>query len=149
MADDIQPRPAGDVNLLIADHLQRYLETDGAEGYLWRGKAPILVLTTIGRRSAQVRQNTLIFGRDGDRYLLVASKGGAQEHPDWYRNLAANPDVDIQVQAQRLRVHASVASEPERSRLWKIMAEVWPPYDEYQELTDRLIPVVVLEPVAG
>jgi deazaflavin-dependent oxidoreductase (nitroreductase family) len=149
MANDIQPRPAGDVNLLIADHLRRYLETDGAEGYIWRDKAPILVLTTIGRRSGQVRQNTLIFGRDGDRYLLIASKGGAPEHPDWYRNLSAHPDVEIQVQAQRLRVHASTASGSERSRLWAIMAEVWPLYDDYQALTERLIPVVVLDPVTG
>nr|MDT0667511.1 nitroreductase family deazaflavin-dependent oxidoreductase [Micromonospora sp. DSM 115978] len=134
--------------LVGAEHVRRYRETDGEVGYEWNGVATLL-LTTTGRHSGQPRTSALIFGRDGDDYLVVASKGGAPEHPQWYRNLTANPQAEIQVRAQRLSVVAHVADvdDAERSRLWKIMTGVWPNYDAYQSRTDRFIPVVALRPV--
>jgi len=127
------------------DHLRQYLESNGAEGGIFRG-APILVLTTTGWKSGEKRSVPLMFGRDGDNYLLVASLGGAQDHPFWYRNLAANPEVEIQDRDVKLRARARTATAEERPRLWALMNEVYPTYAEYQTRTDREIPVVVLEP---
>jgi deazaflavin-dependent oxidoreductase (nitroreductase family) len=130
----------------VADHTRQYLESDGAEGYMWRG-VPTLVLTTTGRRSGQPRTTPLIFGRDGDRYLVVASQGGADQHPQWYRNLLAHPEARVQVRAARFSVRARTAAADEKPRLWQIMAAIWPAYDEYQGRTARDIPVVILEPM--
>jgi len=127
------------------DHLWQYLESNGEEGYVFRG-APILVLTTTGWKSGEQRSVPLMFGRDGDNYLLVASLGGAQEHPFWYRNLQADPEVEIQDKDVKLRARARTASAEERPRLWAHMNEVYPTYAEYQQRTSREIPVVVLEP---
>jgi deazaflavin-dependent oxidoreductase (nitroreductase family) len=126
------------------EHVDRYVATDGQEGYDWNG-AHTLILTTTGRRSGQERQTPLIFGRHGDDYLVVASKGGAPEHPAWYLNLVANSDVGVQVKGETFRAHARTATPEERAELWAIMTEEWPAYDEYQTKTDREIPVVVLE----
>jgi deazaflavin-dependent oxidoreductase (nitroreductase family) len=104
-----------------------------------------LLLTTTGRRSGQARTTPLIYGRDGDRYVVVASRGGAPQHPAWYENLAAHPEVTVQVMADRFKARARTASAAERPALWKTMAAIWPPYDEYQAKTSRTIPVVVLE----
>jgi deazaflavin-dependent oxidoreductase (nitroreductase family) len=136
---------APDLTLLGEEHVRRYQETNGEVGYLWNG-VPTLLLTTTGRRSGLPRTIAIIFGRDGDDYLLVASKGGAPSHPNWYLNLAANPEAEIQVRGERLRVRARTASEDEKPRLWQIMAELWPNYDVYQTRTERVIPVVVLTP---
>jgi deazaflavin-dependent oxidoreductase (nitroreductase family) len=136
---------APDLALLGEEHVRRYQETNGEVGYLWNG-VPTLLLTTTGRRSGLPRTIAIIFGRDGDDYLLVASKGGAPKHPNWYLNLAANPEAEIQVRGERLRVRARTASEAEKPRLWQIMAELWPNYDVYQTRTERVIPVVVLTP---
>lgn len=87
----------------------------------------------------------LIYGKDGDRYVVVASKGGAPEHPLWYENLAAHPEVEVQVLADRFRAQARTAEGEERTRLWKLMTGIWPDYDQYQQKTSREIPVVVLE----
>lgn len=139
------------------EHLQRYVATGGADGHLWNfpgagpdgpAPAPTLLLTTVGRRTGRARRTPLIYGRDGDRYVVIASAGGHPNHPAWYLNLAADPRVRLQVREERLAGRARTASAAERSRLWSLMTEVWPPYDEYQAKTDREIPVVVIEPVA-
>lgn len=127
--------------------MRRYLETDGEEGYRWRRGAPILILTTTGRKSGKPRLKPLIFGEEDGRYVVVASQGGAPEHPHWYRNLSASPDVHVQIKGDRFRARARTAEGAERERLWLQMAEIWPPYDEYQQKTDRKIPIVVLERV--
>jgi len=134
-------------DLYGAEHVRRYLETDGEVGYRWRNGAPILILTTTGRRSGEPRVKPLIFGEDDGRYVVVASRGGAQHHPSWYLNLSAVPDVHVQVKADRFRARARTAEGDERERLWQRMAEIWPAYDDYRQKTDREIPVVVLERV--
>jgi deazaflavin-dependent oxidoreductase (nitroreductase family) len=136
---------APDITLLGEEHIRRYRETNGDVGYLWNG-VPTLLLTTTGRRSGEERTSALIFGRDGDDYLVVASMGGAPNHPAWYLNLSANPDARIQVKADHIPVVARTASDDEKPRLWQIVNEVWPNYDVYQTRTDRAIPVVVLSP---
>lgn len=128
----------------IADHLRRYQASDGADGHLWNG-VPCLLLTTTGRKSGAPRTLPLIYGRDGDRYVIVASRGGAPDHPAWYQNLTANPRVKLQVAAEKLAASARTAAGAERARLWAAMTKIWPAYDEYQAKTAREIPVVVLE----
>jgi deazaflavin-dependent oxidoreductase (nitroreductase family) len=127
------------------EHVRRYRETDGAEGYLWREGATILLLTTTGRTTGEERTTPLIFGLDGGNPVIVASKGGAPEHPGWYRNLRKHPEVGVQIKGERFRARARDADGDERERLWRTMNEIWPHYDEYQEKTERAIPVVVLE----
>ena len=126
------------------EHVQRYLETSGEEGHDWQGTS-VLVITTTGRRSGMPRDKALIYGRDGDAYLLVASKGGAEESPYWYHNLVANPDVLVQVKGEKFTARARTADTAEKARLWPVMTAEWPSYDDYQEKTDRDIPVVILE----
>jgi deazaflavin-dependent oxidoreductase (nitroreductase family) len=134
-----------DLMLLGEDHIRAYRETGGEVGYIWNGVATLL-LTATGRRTGQKRTSALIFGRDADDYLVVASMGGAPSHPLWYLNLRANPQADIQVKAETFSVAARTASAAEKPRLWKIVTDVWPNYDVYQSRTDREIPVVVLSP---
>ena len=134
-----------DITLIGDEHVRQYRATDGEVGYIWNG-APILLLTTTGRRSGEAKTSALIFGRDGDDYLIVGSMGGAPKHPSWYLNLSANPDVEIQVRGDCIPAVARTASDDEKSRLWQIMTEVWPNYDVYQTRTDRSIPVVVISP---
>jgi deazaflavin-dependent oxidoreductase (nitroreductase family) len=140
----IQP----DLTLLGDEHVRRYRETDGEVGYVWNG-APALLLTTTGRKSGEARTTPLIFGRDADDYLVVASMGGAPMHPAWYLNLVADPRAEIQVKAEHIPVEARTADVGEKPRLWQIMADIWPNYDQYQSRTDRDIPVVVLTPTGG
>ena len=136
---------APDITLLGADHIAAYRESNGEVGYLWNG-VPTLLLTTTGRRSGEQRTSALIFGTDGDDFLVVASMGGAPSHPQWYLNLQANPQAEIQVKADVIAVVARTASASEKPRLWDIVRGVWPNYDVYQSRTDRDIPVVVLSP---
>jgi deazaflavin-dependent oxidoreductase (nitroreductase family) len=136
---------APDISLLGVEHIKRYRETDGEVGYIWNG-VPTLLLTTTGRNSGQPRTSALIYGRDGDDYLVVASMGGAPEHPQWYRNLTANPAAEIQVRSEHIPVVARTADEDEKPRLWSIVTAYWPNYDVYQTRTERAIPVVVLTP---
>ncbi len=126
------------------EHARRYVESGGKDGHIWEGVTTLL-LTTTGRRSGQARTTPLIYGRDGDRYVVVASRGGAPQHPAWYENLAARAEVTVQVMADRFKARARTASAAERPALWKTMAAIWPPYDEYQAKTSRTIPVVILE----
>jgi deazaflavin-dependent oxidoreductase (nitroreductase family) len=134
------------VRATCQDHLRQYVESNGEEGYVFRG-VPILILTTTGWKSGEQRRVPLMFGRDGDNYLLVASLGGASEDPYWYRNLVANPDAELQVKAEHIKVRARTATPQERPRLWATMAELYPTYEDYRTRTTREIPVVVLEPV--
>lgn len=128
----------------VAKHIRRYVETDGEEGHRWRG-VNTLLLTTRGRRSGKLRRTALIYGRDGDRYLIVGSQGGADQHPFWYRNLVENPDVEVQVGADTFPARAQTATAEEKQKLWRIMTSIWPDYDAYQAKTEREIPVVILE----
>ena len=134
-----------DLNLVGEAHIQAYRESGGEVGYVWNG-VPTLLLTVTGRRTGRELTSALIFGRDGDDYLVVASKGGWPSHPSWYLNLQADAAAKIQVKAEHIAVRARTASEAEKPRLWKIMTGVWPNYDVYQGRTDRDIPVVVLSP---
>jgi deazaflavin-dependent oxidoreductase (nitroreductase family) len=132
-------------DLFGADHVRRYRETDGEVGHDWKRGAPVLILTTTGRRSGEPRDTPLIYGRSGDDYLIVASKGGWDAPPAWYLNLEASPEVDVQVKADRFKARARNATAEEKPEMWKTMAAIWPDYDDYQQRTDREIPVVVLE----
>jgi deazaflavin-dependent oxidoreductase (nitroreductase family) len=133
----------GDFSLFGDDHVRRYEESDGEVGYLWNG-APILVLTTTGAKSGKTRKHALIFGTDGDDVLIVASKGGAPDNPQWYDNLVAEPAVGVQVLGDRYEGTARTASPEEKARLWPTMTELWPSYDDYQASTDRDIPLVII-----
>jgi deazaflavin-dependent oxidoreductase (nitroreductase family) len=126
------------------EHVRRYQETDGEVGHDWQG-TQTLILTTTGRHSGEPRSTPLIYGQRGDDYLVVASKGGAPAPPAWYLNLEANPEVHVQVKGDRFTARARTASPDEKPELWQTMVGHWPAYDEYQEKTDREIPVVVLE----
>ncbi len=133
-----------DDDLFLDEHVRVYRETDGERGYHWRGTT-ILLLSTLGRRSGEQRTTPLIHRVEDGRYIVVASKGGAPANPAWFENLTAEPAVTVQVLGEVFPARARVAEGAERERLWKLMNEVWPAYDEYQQKTDRLIPVVVLE----
>jgi deazaflavin-dependent oxidoreductase (nitroreductase family) len=136
---------ASDDDQLFGDeHVRVYRETDGEHGYHWRGTT-ILLLTTRGRKSGEERTTPLIHRTDGDRWIVVASKGGAPDHPAWFKNLEEDPEAEIQVKGERIPVRASATDGEDRERLWKLMTEVWPDYDDYQTKTDRRIPVVAFE----
>lgn len=126
------------------EHVDRYRATDGAEGHDWNGTQTLL-LTTKGRHSGEPRTTPLIYGRDGDAFVIVASKGGTDEQPAWYLNLAEDPRVEVQVKGDRFQATARTAGADEKPKLWETMVAHWPAYDEYQERTSREIPVVVLE----
>jgi deazaflavin-dependent oxidoreductase (nitroreductase family) len=128
-------------------HIERYLATDGAEGYDWLRGTSILILTTTGRKTGEPRQKALIYRPYGDAYLVVASKGGSDTPPEWFRNLQADPDVQVQIKGDRFAAHARVATPEEKPAMWQHMVEVWPDYADYQDKTSREIPVVVLERV--
>ncbi len=127
------------------EHVARYLETDGAEGYDWLNGTSILILFTKGRKSGDERRHALIYREYGDDYLVVASRGGAPESPAWFLNLEADPLVEVQIKGDRFTAEARVATADEKPAMWKHMVEVWPDYDVYQTKTVREIPVVVLE----
>ena len=129
------------------EHVRRYRETGGEVGHVWKEGSSVLLLTTTGRRTGERRTVPLIYAEDGDRYVIVASKGGAPAHPGWYRNLVKTPDVELQVLDDVFPAHARTAEGEERERLWATVNEVWPHYAEYQTRTERIIPVVVLERV--
>ncbi len=128
----------------VKKHIKKYVRSDGAEGHKWKG-APTLLITTRGRKTGMLRRTALIYGQDDDRYIIVASKGGNPIHPAWYLNLVNDPKVEVQLMGEKFMTTASTASPDEKARLWPKMTAVWPPYDEYQQSTDRDIPVVILE----
>jgi proline iminopeptidase len=127
------------------EHVERYIETDGEEGHIWREGSTVLLLTTTGRKTGTQSTTPLIYGLDGDNPVIVASKGGAPEHPGWYRNLTKTPEVEVQIKGDRFQARARTVEGEERDRLWATMNEIWPHYAEYQTKTERQIPVVVLE----
>jgi deazaflavin-dependent oxidoreductase (nitroreductase family) len=127
------------------EHTRAYLETDGDLGHDWRNGTSVLLLTTTGRKSGEERTTPLIYGRSGDDYVVVASKGGAPKPPGWYANLREQPDVEVQVLGERFPARARTASAEEKPAMWAEMVRHWPAYDTYQRKTDREIPVVVLE----
>jgi deazaflavin-dependent oxidoreductase (nitroreductase family) len=136
-----------DDQLFGAAHVARYRETGGEHGHAWKGTTTLL-LTTTGRVSGEKRTAPLIYQPHGDAYLIVASKGGAPEPPAWYRNLEKDPDVEVQVRDQVFPARARTATPEEKPELWRTMTATWPAYDDYQQKTDRDIPVVILEPMA-
>jgi deazaflavin-dependent oxidoreductase (nitroreductase family) len=149
-----EPNKSSELPSWIKDHLSRYIATNGEDGYLWdasfgggKGLVPTLLLTSIGRKSARALTLPLIFGRSGPNYVVVASKGGAPAHPSWYLNLQANPEVKVQVKAEKFTAHAHTADAEERAALWPKMVAIYGPYAQYQAKTDRQIPVVILTPV--
>jgi deazaflavin-dependent oxidoreductase (nitroreductase family) len=125
-------------------HIRRYVATAGEDGHEWRPGVPTLLLTTRGRRSGKLRRTALIYGRDGDDYVVVGSNGGSPRHPAWYQNLEADRRAHVQVGGEEFDARARTATGQERARLWPRLAEIWPDYDSYQASTDREIPVVVL-----
>jgi deazaflavin-dependent oxidoreductase (nitroreductase family) len=127
------------------DHVRRYRETDGEDGYFWKEGSTILLLTTTGRSSGRQYTTPLIYDIDGENAVIVASQGGSPDHPDWYKNLAENPEVEVQIKGDTFRARARTAEGDERERLWRQMNVMWPHYEEYQQRTERTIPVVVLE----
>ena len=137
----------------IAEHIQLY-RTDPEKARLWDsaplggpGVLPTLLLTTTGRKSGEPRALPLIYGESGSSYVIIASKGGAPTHPVWFLNLEAKPECELMVGAKEVTARARVAEGEERERLWKEMAEIYPPYNEYKARAERTIPVVVLDPV--
>jgi deazaflavin-dependent oxidoreductase (nitroreductase family) len=139
----------------MVDHANRYLSSAGADGHMYKmtqpGRpemiVPSLLLTTKGRRSGERFIFPLFYGEVGDSYFVVASKGGAPQHPGWYRNIQAEPMVEVQIGPNRMRARARTATGAERARLWDKALGFWPPYADYQRKTEREIPVVVLDPV--
>jgi len=139
----------------MREHTNRYLSSGGTDGHMYKVTppgyseltVPSLLLTTTGRKSGEKFMFPLFYGKTGDSYIIVASKGGAPEHPGWYKNLLANPEVEVQVGTKKLKAKARTAAGEERSRLWQTALKFWPPYADYEKKTEREIPVVVLEPV--
>lgn len=131
----------------VAEQTRAYLASGGTEGHESNG-VYTLVLATTGRRTGEPRRNCLIYGRSGDDFVVVASKGGADEDPAWFKNLEAEPSVGVQVGPRRFTARARVASPAEREALWPRMVEIFPLYAEYARKTERVIPVVLLTPQA-
>ena len=128
------------------DQVRDYEASDGVKAWDMRG-VPVVILTTRGRKSGALRKSPLMRVTDGEKYAVVASKGGAPEHPVWYLNLLADPEVTLQDKAVKRKYLAHTATGAERAQWWARETEVWPDYDNYQTKTDREIPIVILEPV--
>jgi deazaflavin-dependent oxidoreductase (nitroreductase family) len=128
-----------------ADHLRRYLATDGVDGYLTPTGIPNLILTTTGRRSGKPYSTPLYYGEHDGRYILVASYAGSDKHPKWYLNLVAHPEVELQIRGERFAARARTASAEEKPALWAVMTQMYPRFAEFQDSTEREIPVVIVE----
>jgi deazaflavin-dependent oxidoreductase (nitroreductase family) len=140
----------------MKDHVDRYLSSGGTDGHMYTinlpnvppKTVPSLLLTTTGRKSGDKYLFPLFYGQAGNGYFVVASKGGAPEHPGWYRNVLAHPDVELQVGTAKMKARARTATGAERAKLWEEAVRFWPSYSDYQRKTGgREIPVVVLDPV--
>jgi deazaflavin-dependent oxidoreductase (nitroreductase family) len=152
MADQPAAQPA-DGRSWVADHLKAYLGSDGADGHILdmtalggRADQKTLLLRTVGRRSGQVLIHPLIYEKVGEDYVIVASKGGAPDHPAWFLNLTAEPQTRFQAGRDHFRGTWRIAEGEERARIWQHMVEAYPPYADYQKKTSRQIPVVLLRP---
>jgi proline iminopeptidase len=137
----------------MKDHADLYLRSGGKEGHMYKvptapNPVPSLLLTTTGRKSGEKWMFPLFYGTTGNSYFVIASKGGAPEHPGWYRNMQAHPEVEIQVGTRKMKARARTAAGDERARLWKDAVSFFPPYADYEKKAgSREIPVVVLDPV--
>jgi len=139
----------------MLDHIATYKKSGGKEGHMYTIQpgtpnartVPALLLATKGRKSGEKYLFPLFYGESGGGYFVIASKGGAPDHPGWYKNILANPDVELQVGPKTLKAKAHTVSGAERAKLWDQAVVWWPPYVDYQKKTDREIPVVVLDPV--
>jgi F420H(2)-dependent quinone reductase len=134
---------------VMKGHTLLYRATHGRVGHRIPGAPPTLLLDHVGAKSGKTRTSPLYYMRDGANLVLVASKGGYPRHPSWYHNLCANPDTTVQVGSERRAVHARVATDTERTRLWPKVVELYGGYRDYQERTEREIPLVILEPPAA
>ncbi len=141
---EFKPSPTTDISLLGEVHVRVYRETNGEKGSIWNG-APILLLTTRGRKSGEPRTIPIIFTPYGRSHVIIASKGGSPTHPKWYLNILDDPRVEVQVKAEKFAAVARTAPSPERERIWTEARKIWPNYDIYQSRTSRQIPVVVLD----
>lgn len=135
----------------IKKHTELY-ETDPEKAHIWdsgeaggSGPLPTLLLTTRGRKSGKPRSSPLIYQPWGEGWVVIASKGGFPTHPLWYENLVADPECDLQIGARRVQARARLIEGEERAKVWKMMRDVYPPYDDYQKATEREIPVILLE----
>ncbi|MGE0416221.1 MAG: nitroreductase family deazaflavin-dependent oxidoreductase [Acetobacteraceae bacterium] len=140
----------------MLEHTNRYLSSGGTDGHMYKVSppgygdltVPSLLLITTGRKSGDKYIFPLFYGKSGDSYIIVASKGGAPDHPGWYKNLLANPEVEVQVGTQKIKARARTVSGPDRARLWQEALKFWPPYADYEKKTTREIPVVLLDPIS-
>ena len=132
----------------VADHIAKYVQSNGEDGHIWQG-VPTLLLTTIGKVSGTNRRTALIYGRIGNDYVIVASKGGHPTHPLWYNNLVSQPTVRLQVGAEVFDATATTMAEGiDRETAWAEMVRIWPGFADYQEKTDRRIPLVQLQRIS-
>ena len=139
----------------MVDHVDKYLSSGGTDGHMYKmtqpGRpaltVPSLLLTTKGRKSGERFIFPLFYGQVGDSHFVIASKGGAPQHPGWYRNILADPLVEVQIGTRKIRARARTAMGAERTQLWEKALTFWPPYADYQRNTQREIPVVVLDPL--
>jgi len=128
--------------------IEEFRANGGKVGGMFEG-APMMLLTTTGAKSGQPRVAPLVYTTDGDRIVIIASKGGAPTHPDWYHNVAANPEVTVEVGTEKFPARAEIATEPERTRLFNAQADIMPNFYEYQKNTDRTIPVITISRTQG
>jgi deazaflavin-dependent oxidoreductase (nitroreductase family) len=139
-SDEVIDSPVG----WVARHIQRYVESDGRRGHRWSGVNTLLI-TTRGRKTGTLHRTALIYGQDGDRYVVVGSNGGKRKHSNWYLNVLEDPEVDVQVGAEKFRAHARPATAAERPRLWQQMTSIWPEYARHEEKAQREIPVLIID----
>jgi deazaflavin-dependent oxidoreductase (nitroreductase family) len=139
---EVQDSPVG----WVAKHIRTYVESGGAQSRYFGKDA--LLLTTRGRKSGKLHRTALFYGRDGDRYVLVASNGGNQHNPNWYLNLLEEPAVELQVGKDIFDARAYPATEEEKPALWRLMVTIFPQYDVYQRKANRDIPVVIVARIA-
>ena len=127
-------------------HAWLYQKTDGRIGSRFTGGAPVMLLTTRGRKSGLPRTSPLLYLRDGERMVVVASTGGLPNHPAWYLNLQADPEVQVQIGDEKRAMRAETATREQKAKYWQRLIAVYPPYQAYQARTDRDLPVVILRP---
>ena len=133
----------------VAEQVERYEGSGGTEGItLMDTGLPVIIVTNRGRKTGAIRKTPLMRAVDGNNYILVASRGGAPQHPVWYHNLKAEPNVEIRDEAEVYSMRVREVVDPvEKQRLWDIAVKAYPPYQEYQDKTDRVIPVFIAEPI--
>jgi deazaflavin-dependent oxidoreductase (nitroreductase family) len=143
MADLLTETPVDPAQGWVADHVRRYVASNGSDGHEWQEGVPTLLLTTRGKKTGVARRTALIYARDRDGYVVAASYGGSPTHPDWYLNLESDPHVVLQVGDERFPARARSDTPVDRGHLWALMTAVWPDYDQYAAKTTREIPLVV------